>query len=130
DSRLADPSRSGPAGHRRPARRGTHARWSNAARNDATRTASARRHVVRRGETLWSIAKRHGIGMNQLASSNGLSTQSTLAVGKVLSVPGTARLAATGNAVPTARSTTYVIRRGDTLSTIAGRFRVRLNDLL
>lgn len=87
------------------------------------------KHVVRRGDTLWSIAKTHGVSMHRLASSNGLDSSDTLSIGQVLSIPGTARLAATDSSA-VARSTTYVVRRGDSLSTIATKFRVRLSDLL
>jgi membrane-bound lytic murein transglycosylase D len=87
------------------------------------------KHVVRRGDTLWSIARRHGVSMDRLARTNGLNSNDTLSIGQVLSIPGTARLASTDSgSVP--RSTTYVVRRGDSLSAIADRFRVRLSDLL
>jgi membrane-bound lytic murein transglycosylase D len=88
------------------------------------------KHVVRRGDTLWSIARSHGVSMESIVSSNGLSRDDTLAVGQVLSIPGTTTLAAAdGEAVET-RSTTYVVRRGDTLSRIAHKFSIRLSDLL
>jgi membrane-bound lytic murein transglycosylase D len=86
-------------------------------------------HVVRRGDTLWSIARAHGTTMDRLATTNGLSRNSTLAVGQVLAIPGTARLAST-DASSVSQAVTYVVRSGDTLSRIATRFRVRLNDLL
>ena len=54
----------------------------------------------------------------------------TLAVGQVLSIPGTTTLASTDADAVGTRSTTYVVRRGDTLSRIANKFRVRLSDLL
>jgi membrane-bound lytic murein transglycosylase D len=85
------------------------------------------KHVVRRGDTLWSIAKTHGVSMDRLANSNGLEPNDTLTVGQVLSIPGTAKLAST-NAVE--RATTYVVRAGDSLYTIATKFRVQLADLL
>jgi membrane-bound lytic murein transglycosylase D len=89
------------------------------------------KHVVRRGDTLWSIARSHGVTMESIVSSNGLSSDDTLAVGQVLAIPGTTTLASTdaAEAVDT-RSTTYVVRHGDTLSHIATKFRVRLSDLL
>jgi membrane-bound lytic murein transglycosylase D len=92
---------------------------------------SSDKHVVRRGDTLWSIARSHGVTMESIVSSNSLSSDDTLAVGQVLQIPGTTTLAATdaSEAVDT-RSTTYVVRRGDTLSRIASKFRVRLSDLL
>jgi membrane-bound lytic murein transglycosylase D len=91
---------------------------------------SSDKHIVRRGDTLWSIARSHGVSMESLVSSNGLSREGTLAVGQVLSIPGTTQLASTdANALGT-RSTTYVVRSGDTLSRIATKFRIRLADLL
>jgi membrane-bound lytic murein transglycosylase D len=88
------------------------------------------KHIVRRGDTLWSIARSHGVTMESIVSSNGLSSDDTLAVGQVLSIPGTTTLASTDTRSVDTRSTTYVVRRGDTLSRIATRFRVRLSDLL
>jgi membrane-bound lytic murein transglycosylase D len=105
----------------------------------STRTASldppmprnqSDKHIVRRGDTLWSIARSHGVTMESIASSNGLKRDETLAVGQVLSIPGTTTLASADAQAIETRSTTYVVRRGDTLSRIATRFRVRLTDLL
>lgn len=95
----------------------------------APRRSSSGKHVVRRGDTLWSIARTHSVTMDRLATSNGLQRDSTLSVGQVLSIPGTATLAST-NAGPVSDPTTYVVRRGDTLSRIANKFRVSISDLL
>jgi membrane-bound lytic murein transglycosylase D len=94
------------------------------------RAANGGRHVVRRGETLWSISRRHGVSMERLASSNGLSSRGTLTVGQVLVVPGAATLASTSVDDENLQRLTYVVRRGDTLSRIADRFRVRVQDVL
>lgn len=94
-----------------------------------SRRSSSDKHVVRRGDTLWSIARTHGVSMDRLASMNKLGHDDTLSIGQVLSIPGTAQLASTDSS-SVARSTTYVVRRGDSLSTIATKFRVRLSDLL
>jgi membrane-bound lytic murein transglycosylase D len=89
------------------------------------------KHIVRRGDTLWSIARSHGVTLESIVSRNGLSSDDTLAVGQVLSIPGTTTLASTDAAETVdTRSTTYVVRRGDTLSRIASKFRIRLTDLL
>lgn len=95
----------------------------------ARRRVPSDKHVVRRGDTLWSIARSHGISMDRLANSNGLAPSDTLSVGQVLSIPGTAKLASADSAA-VARSTTYVVRSGDSLYTIANKFRVQLSDLL
>ena len=91
---------------------------------------SSDKHIVRRGDTLWSISRSHGVTMESIVSSNGLSSDDTLAVGQVLQIPGTATLASTQADAVETRSTTYVVRRGDILLYIATKFRVRLSDLL
>lgn len=90
---------------------------------------SARKHVVRRGDTLWSIARTHSVDMGRLATTNGMQADSTLSIGQVLNIPGTATLAS-NNPGSAASPTTYVVRRGDTLSFIARKFRVGVADLL
>ena len=50
-------------------------------------------YTVRRGDTLWSIAKTYGVSMDRLANSNNLDSDDTLSVGQKLSIPGTAKLA-------------------------------------
>ena len=88
------------------------------------------KHRVRRGETLWSISKRHGVSMDRLASVNGLKRSGTLTVGQTLKIPGTATLASTSPDTVTSSSITYIVRAGDTLSRIATKFRVSMTDLL
>lgn len=100
-----------------------------AAMNKPTTSRPAQgKHVVRQGDSLWSIARRYGVTLDELTARNDLGTSSTLAVGQVLYLPGTATLASTN---PQAMSsTTYVVKRGDTLGRIASRFRVNIADLL
>lgn len=58
----------------------------------------ARRHVVRRGETLARIARRYGVPVATLASANGLSRRARVAKGRSLVVPGRYRRAETRSA--------------------------------
>jgi membrane-bound lytic murein transglycosylase D len=91
--------------------------------------AASNRHIVRGGETLWSVARHHGATMERLAAANGIGQDSTLSIGQVLSIPRGVRLASADmDSVP--QSVTYIVRSGDTLSRIAYRFRIRLGDLL
>jgi membrane-bound lytic murein transglycosylase D len=87
------------------------------------------KHVVKAGDTLWSIARTHGVSLERLAKSNGLSERERLTVGQVLAIPGTATLASNSEAIST-RPMTYVVRSGDTLSHIADKFHIRLSELL
>ncbi|MBW2242461.1 MAG: LysM peptidoglycan-binding domain-containing protein [Deltaproteobacteria bacterium] len=45
---------------------------------------------VRRGETLWRIAQRHGISPGELAAMNGMQRPERLRAGRVIQVPGEA----------------------------------------
>lgn len=89
---------------------------------------SSDKHKVRRGDTLWSIARTHGVSIESLAHTNGLKSNGTLSVGQTLKIPGTATLAS--NDSVSSASVTYIVRAGDTLSRIASKFRVSMSDLL
>ncbi len=87
------------------------------------------RHVVRKGESLGSIAKRYHVSVRALQRANRLGTRSTLRAGRTLVIPGAhaavgEESAADGAGRPRARSShvAYRVRRGDTLSSIARRF--------
>jgi membrane-bound lytic murein transglycosylase D len=94
----------------------------------AQKSASGK-HVVKAGDTLWSIARTHGVSLERLAKSNGISQGEKLSVGQVLAVPGTATLASNSEAI-SSRPMTYVVRAGDSLSRIADKFHIRVSDLL
>lgn len=76
--------------------------------------AVAAPHRVRPGETLSSIAARHGTSVAALARANQLSDPDLIVAGQRLRVPG-------GRA-GTAGGTSHTVRAGETLSSIAGRF--------
>lgn len=52
----------------------------------ATATAGTTRHRVRAGESLWAIARRHGIPLARLLASNGLDSKAVLRPGMELLV--------------------------------------------
>jgi LysM repeat protein len=67
------------------ARPTTTARRSTARHTTARKQVAPRRYKVRRGDTLWSIARKHGVTVEALRRSNRVSAH--LAPGKVLSIP-------------------------------------------
>jgi membrane-bound lytic murein transglycosylase D len=87
-------------------------------------------HTVRAGDTLWGIARQYGVSVPELAATNGIQTQTRLALGTRLTVPASSgtytRIAA---ATETTRMT-YKVRPGDTLSQIAERFNVTIRQLM
>jgi LysM repeat protein len=51
-------------------------------------SAGLRTHVVQRGETLTSLAKRYGVSIQALKKANGLSDRAKLKAGLALRIPG------------------------------------------
>ncbi|HEX5419322.1 MAG TPA: LysM peptidoglycan-binding domain-containing protein [Gammaproteobacteria bacterium] len=99
-------------------------------------------HVVQSGETLWSISQQYGVRVASLAKWNGMAPGDTLSVGRKLVVwtsgqdnadaPELTAVSARvdGTADDRIRRVNYVVRPGDSLSSIARRFRVSVGDLL
>ncbi len=46
-----------------------------------------REHLIRRGDSLWQIARRHGTTVRALAAANGLDVKRPLQIGRVLRIP-------------------------------------------
>jgi len=97
-------------------------------------------HRVRRGDTLWDIARAYGVPVRRLARWNGLALRDPLRPGDTLVVwlrdgrarAHAARPVSAAAVLPeeTRRTIHYVVRRGDSLSRIARRFRVSVRDLV
>jgi membrane-bound lytic murein transglycosylase D len=92
-------------------------------------------HVVRSGESFWTISRRYKVTHRQLAAWNGMAPGDTLSVGRKLVVwtnvtdieePRMSPTAALGN---TTRKLRYTVRNGDSLYLIASRFRVTIAQL-
>ena len=90
-------------------------------------------HVVRSGESFWTISQKYKVTTRQLAAWNGMAPGDTLPVGRKLVVwtnadvaPRTSPTAALGN---TTRKLRYTVRNGDSLYLIANRFRVSIGQL-
>ncbi len=86
-----------------------------------TATPSVQYHVVRRGETLDSIARRYGVSVDNLMGWNDIPNANRILVGQRLEIR---------KGMPAASlRLTYTVRRGDTLSEIAEPFDVSVGRL-
>ena len=89
-------------------------------------------HTVKSGDSLWTIARRYRLSVDQLAAANGLKASSTLQPGQKIQL-GVARdapaSAASGKQKARAARTRYTVQDGDSLWTIARRFKVTVKDL-
>ena len=87
--------------------------------------SSASSYTVKKGDTLYSVAKRHGISTSELMAANDLKS-AQLALGQVINVNGV-RQSKVRN--PSRANKHYTVKRGDTLSSIARHFKVAVEDL-
>ncbi len=82
-------------------------------------------HTVRRGETLGGIASRYGVGLAEVMALNDITDAWRIEVGQQLRLPVGAR------ETPRPRLARYhTVRRGETLSHIARRYRVSVRGLM
>ena len=107
----------------------------------ATPQSSSRRarpqvHVVRRGESYWSIAQRHDLDVRTLMRMNGKRPGETITPGErlVVSKSGSTRStprSGRGNPVESGsvQRVTHTVRSGDTLSGIARRYGVTTQQI-
>src|SRR5699024_8554436 len=86
-------------------------------------------YTVERGDSLWSIARRFGVTVQEIRDANDL-TSDTLSVGQSLIIPGiSAGDDLEDNEENDTVPTTYTVASGDSLCSIANRFGVTVNDL-
>ena len=72
---------------------------------------------VQENDTIWSLSQKLGISMQSLESLNNVNHDNHMIyVGQDIQVPS--------------KSTTYVVKSGESLSTIASKFGVSVNDLI
>jgi len=81
--------------------------------------------VVRRGDSLWTIARRHGMNVSTLAVLNGMHPGDPLKAGQHIRLS----TGASGHAVRH-RRVEYTVREGDTVSLIAQLFQCSVPQLL
>lgn len=87
-------------------------------KSSKSQTTGTTKYLVKSGDTLGEIAEKHGVGLSKLKRYNGLKS-SKIRTGQVLSIPsGSSK-----------KSINYKVKRGDTLSEIASKYRVSIADI-
>lgn len=75
-------------------------------------------YTVQKGDSLWSIAKKFGVTVDEIKKANNLTTN-MLSIGQVLSIP-----------IVEESSNIYVVQKGDSLYKIAGKYNTTVNELI
>lgn len=103
----------------------------------APAAAASGTYTVVRGDTLGSIASRHGTTISALVAANGIKNPNLIRLGQSLTVPAGSGAAApsSGSSSPAAvtpagGATTHLVRPGDTIAGIARRYAIPQQQLI
>lgn len=85
-------------------------------------------YVVQKGDTLWSIAKKFNVGVEELKTLNNL-TSNTVSIGQILQIPGQIPIPSEPTPSPTPGGNAYTVQSGDSLWSIANKFGVTVQEI-
>lgn len=104
-------------------------------------------YTVVKGDSLWTIAKRHGISVGELTAANNIRASATVQVGQKIIIPSKAVVASSriANApaapvpaaampqvaapAPSGNAVRHVVRPGETLGAIARKYQVKVGEI-
>ncbi len=78
--------------------------------------------AVQKGDTLYKIASRHGVSIEQIKSANNLKN-TRLSIGQKLTIPGP------GSPAPQTMTASYTVKRGDSVGKIARMHSITQQEL-
>lgn len=93
-------------------------------------------HLVKKGETLYGIAKKYQITISELKAANNLSDKDVLKAGQELVIPSAdienaATLSSTNSSTSnsSSKTETYIVQKGDTLYGIAKKYDIKVSEI-
>ena len=101
---------------------------------NTNRSGSKQVHIVRSGQSLWSISRSYRVSTQKLAKWNGIAPIDTLRIGQKLVVWTNATNAQKVSIIQTRPNNVlhalrYTVRKGDSLYLIANRFNIKVADI-
>ncbi len=99
---------------------------------------NAKTYKVRRNDSLWTIAVKHGTSVSMIQALNNMGSRTRIVPGQTLKIPAAGSSTSTASASTQLASAatvanseiTYVIRRNDTLYEIARKYNVSYRDIM
>lgn len=104
---------------------GSNGSYSSSSSSSSKSAGSSSKYKVRSGDTLGSIAQKHGVRIASIKSANNISG-STIRVGQTLKIPGSNGSYSSSSSSGPSK---YKVRSGDTLGGVAEKHGVKLASL-
>jgi LysM repeat protein len=133
------------SGHAAPTRPGSAAAVAVTPAKPVENVAPVSTYTVERGDSLWSIAKKHNMTVAELAKANSLTTGTALKPGRKLIVPGKPGAPAKDLSAPTTTTVSaapvtvarpaggeavkHTVASGESLGVIARKYQVSVGEL-
>lgn len=90
--------------------------------NSPSTSSSDTIYVVKGGDSLSAIAAKYGTTYQELAKYNNISNPNFISVGQKIKITGSKTTTTTSKPTTVTPSKVYVVKRGDTLSSIAAKY--------
>lgn len=82
------------------------------------------KYTVKKGDTLWAIAKKYGVTVAEIVSANNIKNPNLIYVGEVFIIPHVTQPQNYGNYI------NYTVKTGDTLWGISRRFNTSIDSIV
>ncbi|MFP4548080.1 MAG: LysM peptidoglycan-binding domain-containing protein [Fidelibacterota bacterium] len=86
-------------------------------------------HTVKKGESLYEIARAYGVSLSSLRSRNNLYGRRFIYPGQKLYIPGTNATAQTATTKSKDKKIFHIVKKGESLSEIADQYKVSLSKV-
>ncbi len=94
------------------------------------------RHVIKKGETLGSVASKYGVSVKSVQTKNSIHNPNRIRVGQVLLIPSPGEAKSLSKSKPSSKSSkpktrtvSHTIRKGENLNSIAKKYAVSVGDV-